>query len=253
MPTLDQLRMLARFGACVLASVPSNTLVPLPITLALTRRYRREELLRRLHLMVQWARFCTRHILDLTILVEGKRHLPRDTRGYMYVSNHQSYVDILLLMEVLDTAAFLSKGLIKFIPVIGQCAYAGGTIYFDRKEQGSRQRALRDTIRMCQESTAVVIFPEGTRSFDGELRKKIQPGAVKAAYIHKLKVIPVGLDGTRRVVPKTMDRINLGQTVAVTVGEPIDPADFDSARAFVNAVWGRITELHHESRARLGD
>jgi 1-acyl-sn-glycerol-3-phosphate acyltransferase len=252
MPTLDQLRMLARFGACVLAGLPSTTLVPLPLTLALTTRYRREELLKRLHLMVQWARFCTRHVLDMSILVEGRHHLPRDTRGYMYVSNHQSYVDILLLMDVLDTVAFLSKGLIKFIPVIGQCAYAGGTIYFDRRAQGSRQQALRETIRMCQESTAVVIFPEGTRSFDGELRQKIHPGSVKAAYVHKLKVIPVGLDGTRRVVPKTMDRVGLGQTVAVTVGESIDSADFDSARAFVDAVWGRIGELFQESRARLG-
>jgi 1-acyl-sn-glycerol-3-phosphate acyltransferase len=252
MPTMDQLWMLARFSACVLAGVPSTTLIPLPLTLALTRRYRREELLKRLHLMVRWARFCTRHILDMTVLVEGRAHLPRDTRGYMYVSNHQSYVDILLLIDVLDTAAFLSKGLIKFIPVIGQCAYAGGTIYFDRGAQGSRQQALRDTIRMCKESTAVVIFPEGTRSFDGELRRKIHPGAVKAAYIHGLKAIPVGLDGTRRVVPKAMDRVGLGQTVAVTIGEPIDPARFDSAGAFVDAVWGRITELFVASRARLG-
>jgi 1-acyl-sn-glycerol-3-phosphate acyltransferase len=252
MAVLRQLHTLGRFGACILAGVPSTTIVPLPLTLALTRRFQREELLKRLHLMVPWARFCLRHILRVHVSVQGQEHLPPSTRGHIYVSNHQSYVDILVLMDVLDTVAFLSKKLVKYIPVIGRCAYAGGTVYFDRGAQGSRQQALRETMRMCAESTAVVIFPEGTRSFNGQLRGKIHPGSIRAAFQRGLKAIPVGLDGTGKVFPKTMDRINLGRTVAVSIGEVIDPAAYDSNEDFVAAVWGRVAELFAQSRARVG-
>jgi 1-acyl-sn-glycerol-3-phosphate acyltransferase len=247
---LERIDLLARAGACILAGVPSTTLVPLPLTQLVTRRYRREALLKRLHAMVQWARFCREHILGIELSVAGREQLPADTRGCMYVSNHQSYIDILVLMEALDTVAFLSKSLVKYIPVIGRCAYAGGTVYMERGKQGSRQRALAETIRMCQESTAVVVFPEGTRSFDGELRQSIHPGGIRAAHREGLRVIPVGIDGTCRVVPKTMDVVHTGQRVAVTIGQPLDPKDFEQREAWVAAVWARVTELFEESRRR---
>lgn len=249
---LEQLHMWGRFGACIVAGAPSTTLIPLPLTIALTSRFRREERLKRLHFMVPWARFCRDRILDIRLDVVGKEHVPASTRGFMYVSNHQSYVDILVLMEVLDTVAFLAKGLIKWIPVIGICAYAGGTIFFDRGASGSRTRALQDTLRMCRESTAVVVFPEGTRSGDGGLRPKIHPGAIKGAFGQGLKVIPVGIDGTYRVLPKTMDRFAAGQRVAVTIGEPIDPAGYTDEEAWVKAVWGRVSELFQQSHSRAG-
>jgi len=249
--TLRRARMLGYAGACILAGVPSTTVVPLPLTLALTRRFGREDRLKRLHFMVGWARFCRKHIFGIELSLVGGEHLPRSTAGHMFVSNHQSWIDILVLMEALNTVAFLSKDVIKYIPVIGQCAYAGGTIFFDRRAKDSRLTALRQTLRMCEQSTAVVVFPEGTRSFDGELRQKIHPGAVKAAYGRGLKVLPVGLDGTCKVLPKSMDRVYPGQRVAVTIGGPIDPADYPDTEAWVAGVWGRVTELFHESRARL--
>jgi 1-acyl-sn-glycerol-3-phosphate acyltransferase len=248
---LGRAKMIGCAGACVAAGVPSTSLIPLPLTLAVTRRFGREDLLKRMHFMVEWAGFCRKHIFGIELSRVGAEHLPRPTKGFMFVSNHQSWIDILVLMESLNTVAFLSKDMIKYIPVIGRCAYAGGTVFFDRKARDSRLRALRQTLRMCEESTAVVVFPEGTRSFDGELRQKIHPGAVKAAYERGLKVIPVGLDGTCKVLPKTMDQVNRGRPVAVTIGQTIDPARFDDVEAWVQAVWGRVTELFHESRSRL--
>jgi 1-acyl-sn-glycerol-3-phosphate acyltransferase len=246
-----RLEIAGRLLGCIAAGVPSTALIPLPLSLALTRRYRREELLKRLHLMVPWARFCRKHILKIDLHVEGAANRPVPSRGHMYVSNHQSWVDILILMEALDTVAFLSKTLVQRIPVIGRCAYAGGTIYVSRKNGESRQRALRQTLRMCQESTAVVIFPEGTRSTDGQLKQKIHKASIKAAFDHGLRVIPVGIDGTYRVVPKSMDRVNLGQRVVVTLGEEMVPADFPDADAWADAVWRRVTQAFEESRARL--
>ena len=86
---------------------------------------------------------------------------------------------------------------------------------------------------------------------DGELREKIYPASIRAAYESGLKIVPVGLDGTIEIVPKTMDDFHGGRRVMVTIGEPMDGRDFADADAFVDAVWGRVGELFAESRARL--
>jgi len=238
------LSMATRFSACMLAAGPSALMMPLPVTLTLYRRFEREERLKRLHWMVAWARFCRKHLLGIELSVQGRQHLPLPSKGHMYVSNHQSYVDILVLMEALNTVAFLSKEMVKYIPFIGQCAYAGGTVFIKRGDNGSRKKALDETLRMCAESTAVVVFPEGTRSTDNELRPKIHPRAIQAAWERGLKVVPIGLFGTTDVVPKSMDRVNTGERVAVSIGEVLDPADHLDADAWVGAVWGAVRQHH---------
>ena len=248
---MGRLKVVARGTACVLAGVPSTALVPLPLTMALTKRYGREERLKRLHRMIPWARFCCRRIAGIRMSVAGKQHVPSPSKGYMYVSNHQSWADIVVLMDALDTVAFLSKDLVRYIPVVGRCAYAGGTIFFDRRTRESRRRALEQTIRMCCESTAVVLFPEGTRSTDGELREKIYPASIRAAFDHGLKVVPVGLDGSIEIMPKANDDFRVGQPVAVTIGPALDGRDFADADAFVEAVWSRVGLLFQQSRQRL--
>jgi 1-acyl-sn-glycerol-3-phosphate acyltransferase len=241
----------ARFAAVVGMAAPTTTLLPLPLTQLLTRRFRREVLAKKLHFMVQWARASMRWVLGAEIKVTGRHHLPRDTRGYMYVSNHQSYVDILVLMSALDTVAFLSKSLVRKIPFVGRAAYMGGTVFFARNSAAERQRALEETLRMCRESTAVVVFPEGTRSSDGNLREKIYPRAMAEAHRRGLKVIPVGLHGTYKIFPKSMDRIVTGLPVAVHIGVPLDPEAHPSREKFVEACWSRVAELHEAARRDL--
>lgn len=249
--TGEKLHALARGLAVIAAGVPSTLFIPLPLTQALTRRYEREERLKRLHFMVPWATFCTEHIVCAKPDVKGREHLPRPSRGHMVVSNHQSYVDIIALMSALDTVAFLSKDLVRRIPVLGRCAWCGGTVFFSRRDKDDRNRALDETLRMCHRSTAVVVFPEGTRSDDGELREKIHPRAIHEAWRRGLRVVPVAIDGTRRVLPKTMDRVGLHKNIAVRIGPARDPSDFDSAERFVEACWGDVKALFAEARASV--
>ncbi len=252
-PTLGHLEMLARYLAATAATLPHTLLpIPLPLSLMLLRRYRREALLTKLHGQLVWARVVRSAVLGIKLEVHGREHLPRpSSKGFMYVSNHQSYVDIPVLMEALGTVAFLSKDLVGYLPLIGLQAYAGGTVFLKRGSKESRRKALENTLRMCRESTAVVVFPEGTRSADGLLRQEIRTGSMEAAFERGLAVLPVGLDGSFRVVPKTMDRVVTGLRVAVEIGNPIRPGDFSDGPSFARAVWARVTELHLRSRERI--
>lgn len=238
-------------AACAALGVPTTLLLPLPLTLAFTRRFRRETRLHRLHLLGPWARFCARRLLALRLDVIGEDHLPRPSRGHLFVCNHQSYVDIVALADVLQTGAFLSKSIVRWFPLIGLAGYAAGSVFVRRNDAASRRQALAETLRMCAESTAVVVFPEGTRSTDGELRSRIHPGTLIGAFEHGLRVVPVGLDGTHRVTPKTNDRVNRHQRVALTIGAPMTPSDFPDHERWTTAVWARVGELFAQSRRRL--
>jgi 1-acyl-sn-glycerol-3-phosphate acyltransferase len=154
-------------------------------------------------------------------------------------------------MSALDTVAFLSKSLVRKIPFIGRSAYMGGTVFFSRSSADERQRALEETLRMCRESTAVVVFPEGTRSLDGGLREKIYPRSIKEAHRSGLKVIPVALHGTYKVFPKTMDRVETGLPVSVHIGDAIDPRDHASPDGFVEACWQTVADLHDRARREI--
>ena len=250
----DRVHLVARGLAMIAAAFPSTVLVPLPLTQLTTRRFAREDRLKRLHRMVEWASFCAEHILRIRLDVDGLEHLPRPSRGHMYVSNHQSYTDILVLMKVLDTVAFLSKRVpVSLIPLIGRSAYCGGTVYLDRSSPQDRERALGEVLEMCERSTAVVVFPEGTRSSDGSLRAKIYPRSMQAAHERGLRLVPVGIHGTHRVIPKAMDRVRLGQPVAVRVGPALDPRAFASPELYAEACWAEVARLHEAARAALRD
>lgn len=243
-----QLDLIVRFMWVVGLAVPSTVLLPLPVSQLFTKRFRREETLKRLHFMVLWARKTLKWVLGARLMVHGREHLPKSTKGYMYVSNHQSYVDILVLMSALDTVAFLSKSLVKKIPLIGRSAYCGGTVFFARRDAEDRMRALEETLKMCKESTAVVVFPEGRRSSDGNLRDKIHPRAIVECFRRNLKVIPVGLDGSFQIVAPTMNRVVTGLPVSVHIDAPLEPRDYPDEEAFVQAVWGTVRRLHEAAK-----
>lgn len=167
----------------------------------------------------------------------------------MLVCNHQSYVDIPLIMGSLRIGAFLSKDIVAYLPVIGQIAWLAGTIYFRRDSKESRQRALVNVLRMCESSTPVVVFPEGTRSADGRLRDTVHLGALHSCHARGLRVGTFALDGTRYACPPSMDRYFPHQRVAIVVGETFDPSDFGDADGFARAVWEEVGRRFAEARA----
>jgi 1-acyl-sn-glycerol-3-phosphate acyltransferase len=198
--------------------------------------------------MSGWAWFCTRFVMQADVRVEGLERLPRARRGVLCVSNHQSYVDIPVIMGALPFRAFLSKDLVAYIPFIGQIAWLGGTIYFNRRRPESRQKALDDTLRMCAQSTPVVVFPEGTRSQDGKLREVVRPGAMRAAWERGLRLCCFALDGTRNVFPPTMDRMYPHQRIAMVIGETLSPSRYPDGDAFAAAAWAEVGRCFERAR-----
>ena len=134
------------------------------------------------------------------------------------------------------------------LPIVGHIAWMAGTVYFSRRSIKDRKKALADVIRMCESSTPVALFPEGTRSVDGRLREKTHLGAVRTCWERGIRVCPFAFHGTRYVFPHTMDRYHGHQRVALVVGETLDPADHPDADSFARAAWDEVSRRFDEAR-----
>jgi len=243
-----RIHMVLRWLSVWLASLPTTTVPPMLLTAIAYRRFRNEELFQRMHSVLQWAEFSARRCLQMDIRIRGGERAPRDRSKLMFISNHQSYVDIPMIMGTMRIGAFLSKSLVACLPVIGQIAWLAGTIYFSRRSERSRKKALEDVVRMSERSTPVALFPEGTRSVDGNLREKIHLGAVKACWERGVRVATFAFHGTRYCYPPTMDRYYGHQRVALVVGGTFDPADYPDADAFASATWDEVKRRFAEAR-----
>jgi len=84
----------------------------------------------------------------------------------LYVANHTGYLDILVLMSV-TPGVFISRADVRWWPLLGQAAWAGGTLFVDRSKRLSVGHLVRRVRRRLDKGAGVIFFPEA-RTSDGE-------------------------------------------------------------------------------------
>ncbi len=108
--------------------------------------------------LTKWGETVCR-ILSIRVTVEGEIPKP----PFFLVSNHLSYIDIILLYNVLDTT-FVSKAEVKSWPVIGFMAQTLGVVFIDRRKKSDVVKANRAVADQITNYKGLVLFPEGTTS-----------------------------------------------------------------------------------------
>lgn len=116
-------------------------------------------------------------------------------RPYVVVSNHESFVDMLLISHLPWEMKWLSKESIFKIPGVGWLMQMAGDIRLVRGDKKSIVSAMRGCADRLGKRTSVMLFPEGTRTRDGELGE-FKDGAFRIAIEHQVPVLPLVLDGT---------------------------------------------------------
>jgi 1-acyl-sn-glycerol-3-phosphate acyltransferase len=161
-----------------------------------------------------------------TVEVEGMEHVPRD-RPIIVASNHQSWFDVFALASIIPQRfRFITKSELKKIPLFGMAWQACGHISIDRKDRSNAIRALDEAATaMRSDNSAVIIFPEGTRSFTGELLP-FKKGAFMMAMRTGIEIVPAAVIGSRAVQKKGDWRVRAGRII-VRFGPPIDSSQFD--------------------------
>lgn len=199
--------------------------------------------------MRAWCRSSVRG-LDIQVDASGLDNVPRDA-PFVYCSNHQSLVDILVLGSVLpgDYKWGAKRSLMK-VPVIGWHLRLSGHVPVDR---GAGPEAAAAVVERFEEvlgrGKPLLIFPEGTRSEDGIVRP-FKSGAFAAAVGRNVPVVPIALEGTHRLMKKGAFDLGHGvmRHVAVKVGAPLLPARHGDETARVDELRARtravILEMH---------
>jgi 1-acyl-sn-glycerol-3-phosphate acyltransferase len=171
-----------------------------------------------------WSRVILR-TAGIRIHYSGHEDLVRQTPA-IFISNHQSAVDILALLPILPTGTrFVAKESLFRIPALGWAIRAAGFIPIDRSRLGKAMRSLDRAAATIQSGDSVILFPEGTRSEDGRLRP-FKKGAFHLALRAQVPIVPIGIRGSfERLQPKSL--ITVAGDVYVRF---CDPIPFDEYR-----------------------
>ncbi|HOZ11969.1 MAG TPA: lysophospholipid acyltransferase family protein [Thermotogota bacterium] len=170
-------------------------------------------------------RFCRRSFywLGMKPEIRHTERLPR-TGAYLLIANHQSFFDVNVVLGFLSPKAFLmAKREFQTLPFFGTAVNQVG-YFIDRKDPKQAINALRKAIEHLKEGVPFALFPEGTRSTDGEMNP-FQKNSLKLAYIAKVPIVPVVIEGTQYVMPKGSFFAVKAQ-VTVEILEPIHPHDY---------------------------
>jgi 1-acyl-sn-glycerol-3-phosphate acyltransferase len=153
--------------------------------------------------------------------VQGLEHL--QDRRTVFVSNHQSWLDITVMMLSVRFPAFLAKKEIASWPWFGGAMRVLHCVFVDRSDRRSRSKVGFEVRRQMDEhGVDFCIFPEGTRSVDGILQP-FQSGAFRIATDAQALVTPVVIDETWWMLNKKTFQLYPG-TMRVRILEPIDTA-----------------------------
>jgi 1-acyl-sn-glycerol-3-phosphate acyltransferase len=196
--------------------------------------------------VIQLARWWSRTICTLggvKIQLDGYRGL--DVRqSYVFMANHLSTIDIWALYVVLPLPVhMIAKKQLAAIPLFGWAMWAGRFIFIDRHNAVSARRSIDRAKERIRAGTSVLLFPEGTRSRDGQLQP-FKKGGFHLAIDAGVSIVPVALHGTRELMPRGSLRVKPGQ-VRVTIGEPIPTAGLavDDRNALLERVHNTIAQM----------
>ncbi len=150
---------------------------------------------------------------------QGSENFPT-TGGALICSNHQSFFDpILVGLTCNRRMNYLARDTLFQNPVLAPLIRYLDAIPIDR--EGGGLSGIKETLRRLKAGEQVLIFPEGTRTSDGEVLP-LKPGFCAVARRSKTPLVPVGLDGAYQAWPRTAKLPRLGR-MAVVIGEPISP------------------------------
>ncbi len=143
-------------------------------------------------------------------------------RPYVAVSNHESYADIFLISHLPWEMKWMSKETMFKIPCFGWMMRMAGDIQVVRGDRKSVVLAMRAARDRLSKKVSVMMFPEGTRSRDGELLP-FKDGAFRLAIETQSPILPLVVAGTRDCMAKGTFRFQKARA-RVKVLAPIDVA-----------------------------
>jgi 1-acyl-sn-glycerol-3-phosphate acyltransferase len=173
------------------------------------------------------AKFWTNSILlaaGVKLEIFGLEKINRN-RSYIFIGNHQSHFDVLSVFSAIPfTVRFMAKKELYRIPIFGWALAATGTIKIDRANRQRAIASMNDALDRISNGVSVVVFPEGTRSDDGEIQP-FKKGGFVLAIRGGIPIIPISVSGSRFILRKHSRNVTSGR-IKMVFGDPIDTSKY---------------------------
>ncbi|MBR0195117.1 MAG: 1-acyl-sn-glycerol-3-phosphate acyltransferase [Paludibacteraceae bacterium] len=177
-------------------------------------------------------------LMFLPVSVDGQENI-QPGQSYVFVSNHQSMFDVWLIYGWLPVVfKWLMKAELRKVPFIGSGCKAAGHIFIERRNAKAALESIKEVEKQLVNGVSTVIFPEGTRSLNGETGR-FKRGAFQIALDLGLPVIPLSLDGCFEVLPKGKPFVHR-HPVHMHIGKPIDLKQFEDPNDAIEAVRNAV-------------
>ena len=189
----------------------------------------------------KWSIF-TINIIGIELQVEGRENIPDET--CVFVGNHQSILDIPTLRIATGRSLdFVAKKELANAPLLGYWITHVKSVTLDRENVREGMKAINTAINNIKDGYTFGIFPEGTRSKDGEIHE-FKKGSMKLATKSKVPIVPFSIEGTGDCFENK--RKFLPGKVVIKFGKPIatDNLSKEEEKELTDKVKKQVCELY---------
>lgn len=205
---------------------------------------RTDEVFKAVH---KWASYSVK-IGKSDVKVYGTERIPRD-RPVLFISNHESYADIPMLVHALKdfNFGFLLKSTMNNIPFIKDYLEYMGCVSVDQTDMRQAVAALNSAAELIKSGRSMLIFPEGKRSFNN-IPREFKNGAFKLVRKTGVTVVPIYIHNVH-LVYEGNERCIAPADVTITVLDPIETAEMtrDDVKKLNETVYNIIVDYAKES------
>ena len=164
-------------------------------------------------------------MLFLPVTITGEENI-KPGQSCVFVANHQSMLDVWIIYGWLPVIfKWLMKAELRKVPFVGSACKAAGHVFVDRSSPMAAKKSLEEVEKALTNGICTVIFPEGTRSLNGEVGR-FKRGAFQIALELNLPIIPISLSGCYEAMNRKAKYVTW-HPIHMHIGEPILPDQFD--------------------------
>ena len=174
------------------------------------------------------------------------------SKSYVFVSNHQSQLDILVAYRLFFPFRWISKSEIFRLPFIGWNMILNGHVAIKRGNKHSVAQMMDQCEQLLKNNISIIIFPEGTRSKTGHVQP-FKPGAFILAKNMKKPIQPLVINRTKNALPKHTMKLQKKTEMTLTVLDEIPYDEFKMlevdqiAQMVREKIMFHVEEHKHES------
>lgn len=199
--------------------------------------YTEEEMYRHIQLILQLASKAG----NVTVDVHGRENIPEED-GFVMYSNHQGLFDVVALVaDMHHPMSAVYKMELKDTPLIREIAACTNAFAMDREDVRQSLDVIRNVTKELQKKRNYLIYPEGTRSKNGNVMGEFHHGSFRCAITAKCPILPICVIDTHKVLDQKGSK---PITVQMHYLKPILPEEYAGMKTnqLAELVKSRIQE-----------